>query len=465
MTSYTIGQQEIFVQESGPSDAPLAVLIHGWSSSSFTWAPVLPILNRRYRCVAVDLPGFGQSPQPIKTPTIAWYADLIAGLIELLSPERSALVLGHSMGGQISATLAIRHPVLVEQLVLLNPALSGRLSTRVRLLLRPHVMAEKSRFMEWLLYTLAKTPLDYTDHLLKPSNFAERARLSDDDYRHIRADARRRGQGRTRAACYAAMTEGDLRGKLGQIDVPALVLWGAEDNVVPLRDAGLVAEEWPKADLRLIPNAGHWPQFEQTDVTVRHISHFLGLPPMIVGNAPRSNDLAYLRELAQFLNNTELGTGNLTEAQRLRLAALLHSHGYGPGEHIASMNSLGKEMYIVKGGQLEVWLAATPTGEPLHTPVLLATLTSGQVAGELSLLDGAPRSADLRAGPGGATLLTLTEEGLATLTEDDPKMGMRVMQNLAISLGRRMRNQNRRALRSELEARRGSETRVLTNTP
>jgi pimeloyl-ACP methyl ester carboxylesterase/CRP-like cAMP-binding protein len=463
MASYTIDAQEIFVQESGPTDAPLAVLIHGWSSSSFTWAPVLPVLNRRYRCVAVDLPGFGMSPRPARVPTIAWFADLIGSLIEQLSPERPALVLGHSMGGQIGATLAIRHPMLVEQLVLLNPALSGRLSTRVNLLLKPHVLAERSRFMEWLLYTLAKTPLDYTDHLLKPSNFAERARVSDDDYRHIREDARRRGQGKTRAECYQAMINGDLRGKLARIEAPTLVLWGAEDNIVPLRDAGLVAEEWSKADLRLIPNASHWPQFEQTDATLRHIAHFLGLPPEIAGQTPQSNDLSYLRMLAQFLNNTEIG-GHLSEAQRLRLAALLHSHGYAPGEQIASMNSLGKEMYIVKDGQLDVWIASVGADGKKSDPILLASLTAGQVAGELSLLDGAPRSADLRAGPGGATLLTLTEEGLVTLTQDDPAMGMRVMQNLAISLGRRLRNQNRRAARSESE---GSSraTKVLTNLP
>jgi len=69
------------------------------------------------------------------------------------------------------------------------------------------------------------------------------------------------------------------------------------------------------------------------------------------------------------------------------------------------------------------------------------------VAGELALLDGATRSADLRAGPEGVTLLALTSEGLGILAEDDPAMGMRMMQNLAISLGRRLRHQNWRAAR------------------
>ncbi|MFO7167916.1 MAG: alpha/beta hydrolase, partial [Chloroflexota bacterium] len=171
MAVFTIGDQPMYVQECGPANGPLAILIHGWSSSSFTWKPVLPALSRRYRCIAIDLPGFGQSPAPREAPTIAGYADMAAQIIERAT-DRAALVLGHSMGGQIAATLALRHPLLVERLVLLNPAVSGRLSTRVNLLLAPHVLAERYPFMEWLLYVLAKTPLDYTDFLLKPSNFA-----------------------------------------------------------------------------------------------------------------------------------------------------------------------------------------------------------------------------------------------------------------------------------------------------
>ncbi len=448
MATYNINGQVLYVQEAGPTNGPIAILIHGWSSSSFTWAPVLPELSKRYRCIAIDLPGFGRSPAPAEKPTIAGYAELIAQMIIKLNgdQDRAVLVMGHSMGGQIATTLALRYPVLVDKLVLLNPALSGRLSTRVNLLMRPHVMAERFRFLEWLLYVAAKTPLDYTDFLLRPSNFAERAKVSEQAYATIRADARRRGQGQVRATCFVAMQKGDLRGQLGRVESPTLVLWGAEDNIVPLRDAGVVAEEWPKADLRLIPNAGHWPQFEQTDATLRHIAHFLGLPPEVRGEHNEDNqDLAYLQEIARFLNNSEIGE-HLTDAQRLRLAALVHSHGFSPDEKVVAMNSSGNEMYIVKAGTLEVWLS-TETGS-----TRLAEIHAGQVAGELALLEGVKRSADLRAGPAGVQLLALTQEALTILAEDDPAMGMRMMQNLAVSLGKRLRLQNWRAARAQEEA-------------
>jgi CRP-like cAMP-binding protein len=85
--------------------------------------------------------------------------------------------------------------------------------------------------------------------------------------------------------------------------------------------------------------------------------------------------------------------------------------------------------------------------ESNQKPVRLAVLQAGQVVGELSLLDGAARSADLHAGPEGVELLALDREALALLAEDDPVMGMQMMQNLASSLARRLRLQNWRAAR------------------
>ena len=441
MAIYSFNGVPVHLHMHGPAHGPLAVLIHGWASSSYTWKPVLPMLSRRYRCISVDLPGFGDSPRPGRPPTIGRYAELIAQLIEQFS-DRDALVFGHSMGGQIAATLALRHPPLVQRLVLLNPAISGRLSTRVNLTLAPYALAEFSPVVEWLLYLAAKTPLDYTDWLLKPSNFAARAQISEEDYCQIRADARRRGQGRVRAACFLAMRRGDLRQMLGKIETPALVVWGAEDNVVPLRDAGSVSIDWPAADLRIIPNAGHWPQFEQPDITLRHITHFLGLPPE-VDEAHRDPDesLEQIEETARFLSSTEIG-GSLNAAQRLRLASLLHTHRFGPGQQIAMADSSGDELYLVRAGTLEVWLRSIGPDEQLPSPVRLARLQIGQVAGELALLDGASRSAEMRAGPEGLTVLTLSRAAFDALTEDDPATGMRLMQNLAISLGRRLRLQN-----------------------
>jgi pimeloyl-ACP methyl ester carboxylesterase len=141
--------------------------------------------------------------------------------------------------------------------------------------MRPHVMAERFRFLEWLLYIAAKTPLDYTDFLLKPSNFAERAKVSEQAYATIRADARRRGQGQVRAACFVAMQKGDLRGQLGRVEPPTLVLWGAGDGIVSPAYGEAYARLIPGARFELIPGAGHHPELEQPRALAERVLEFV----------------------------------------------------------------------------------------------------------------------------------------------------------------------------------------------
>lgn len=277
MTMYSVNGQTIFAREEGKSTRPLALLVHGWSSSWYALSPLLPILSKRYHCLAVDLPGYGQSPPGSERATISGYADLLAMLIQEIT-DRPVLLVGHSMGGMISLTLALRHPELVERLVLLCPTISGQLSLFINLFISPVTVLERSRVTGWLVSMLEPQMVGITDRLMRPASFAENSLVSAKDYYHLRADARRPGQGRVRAECFWAMRQGDLRGKLGQIEAPSLVIWGMEDNTVPLRDASILADEWPQADLRIIPRASHWPQFETPELTQRYISGFLGTP-------------------------------------------------------------------------------------------------------------------------------------------------------------------------------------------
>ncbi len=277
MTIYTVNGQPIHVHEEGPSKRPLIVLVHGWSSSWFAISPLLPMLNQRFHCLAVDLPGYGESPPLPKPTTIEDYVELLAELIQEVS-QRPIILIGHSMGGMISVTLTLQHPELVNRMVLICPTISGELSLFINMFMSPFVMMERFGPTRRLVELLEPQMLSITDRLLKPALFADRTGITEQDYKRIRADARRPGQGRVRAECFQAMLENDLRGKLSQIETPALIIWGMEDNTVPLRDASVVAREWPDADLRVIPNAGHWPQFETPEITERYVRAFLSTP-------------------------------------------------------------------------------------------------------------------------------------------------------------------------------------------
>ncbi len=444
MATYLINDQRIYAREEGPANAQVAVLIHGWSSSWYALSSLLPMLSRRFSCIAIDLPGYGNSPPLNQRTTIAGYADLVAALIREVT-DKPVVLIGHSMGGMTSLTIALRHPILVERMVLLCPTISGRLSERINLMVSPITMLERFSVTDRLMALLEPHMLSVTDRIMRPVSFAERSGISEQDYKRLRADARRPGQGRVRAECFWAMRENDLSGKLNQIEAPSLVMWGAEDNTVPLRDASIVADEYPHADLRIIPKAGHWPQFETPEITQRYVASYLGLPALSERFSDVPGQAAEVSAAAQFLAHSDVGNG-LNLAQRTRLAAQCHIKSYPPNAIVARTQEHGSELFIVQDGIVDVWsdpVAMTRTmQEHFEQSQKLATLLPGQITGELALLDGGRRSASLHAGPEGATVLTLERERLVALCNDDPILGNRLIWNIASTLALRLRLTN-----------------------
>jgi pimeloyl-ACP methyl ester carboxylesterase len=277
LVTYNVNGQDLHIHEAGPPNGRLALVIHGWSSSWYALSPLMPMLSERYRCLAVDLPGYGASPPLKERATIPRYADLLADFIRQ-ETKQPVILVGHSMGGMISLTLGLRHPDLVERMVLVCPTISGRLSTFINLFILPITLMERFGLGSWIVSVFENWLVGITDQLMRPASFAEVTGITEKDYVQLRADARKPGQGRVRAECYWAMRVNDLRGKLKDVKAPALVIWGMEDNTVPLRDASVVAREWPEADLRVIPNAGHWPQFETPKIAERYTRAFLSTP-------------------------------------------------------------------------------------------------------------------------------------------------------------------------------------------
>jgi pimeloyl-ACP methyl ester carboxylesterase/CRP-like cAMP-binding protein len=436
---YSINGQQIYAAEEGNPNRQVALLIHGWSSSWYAMSPLQGLVSQRFRAISIDLPGYGKSPPLPSRTTIPAYADLLADFVETVTDGPVVLV-GHSMGGMTGLTLAMQYPALVERMVLLGPTISGRLSRTINLAISPITLLERFGLGSRIVSMAERTFVGITDRLMRPVSFAERTGITEQDYKRLRADARRPGQGRARAECFFAMRENDLRGRLDQVEAPSLVLWGAEDNTVPLRDAGVVADEWPQADLRIIPKAGHWPQFEAPVVTRRQIASFLGLPLFSseLHTPVDDEEFMRIREVAQFLAHSDVGS-NLNVAQRTRLAAQCGQRLYPPQSNIVSADEAGSELYIVQGGTVEVWSDPENPGYRDEHPRHVATLRPGQITGELAMLDQGLRSADLIAGPEGATVLTLERQRLLALCEDDAVLGTRLLWNIATAMSQRVR--------------------------
>ncbi len=444
--TFQVGDQEIHFVEAGNRGRQVVLLIHGWSSSWYANSPLLDLLSQRFHAIAIDLPGYGQSPRLAEKTTIPKYVDLIADLIEQIS-DGPVVLLGHSMGGMIAISLALKYPVLVERMILLSPTISGRLSTSISLFISPITMMERFGVGGQLVNSVERSIVGLTDRLMRPVSFAQRTDIREEDYAKLRLDARNPDQGRVRAECYWAMRENDLSEQLVDVQTPSLIIWGAEDNTVPLRDAGVVADQWPQADLRIVPKAGHWPQFETPDVTRRYIATYLGLPLLNSAAFKQVDeaDLAQIDEIAQFFAHSDVGQ-NLNKSERTRLAAQCDVREFASGDMIAAAFQKSDELFIIQKGYVEVWKEPETDGplnengcSPQEHTRHVANLRAGQITGEIAMWDNGERSADLVAGSEGTTLLVLTRERLRALVDDDPELGSHFLWDMSAAMSRRIR--------------------------
>jgi len=216
-----------------------------------------------HRVIALDLPGFGRSPMPPGGEvSITGYADLIDALLEQLGVE-SAAVVGNSMGGFISAELAIRHPQRVERLVLISPA---GLSTHQD----PRIL----RYLPWVR-RMERLAAAYGGWVASHSDaVARRPVLRNAFFGMIVPHPRQlpaalvseqlRGAGKPGlVAATQAISDYDLRPRLEQIACPTLVVWGDRDRVISRRDLEVFAELIPGARKVMYEDTGHMSQLER----------------------------------------------------------------------------------------------------------------------------------------------------------------------------------------------------------
>ncbi|MGO4127722.1 alpha/beta fold hydrolase [Inquilinus sp. YAF38] len=118
----TVDGVDIFYREAGPADAPAVLLLHGFPTSSHMFRNLIPALADRYRVIAPDYPGFGQSAMPDHrefTYSFGHYADLMDGLLGQLGVRRHAMYV-MDYGAPVGYRLALKHPERVSALIIQN---------------------------------------------------------------------------------------------------------------------------------------------------------------------------------------------------------------------------------------------------------------------------------------------------------------------------------------------------------
>jgi pimeloyl-ACP methyl ester carboxylesterase len=111
------------IAESGIRTGPSYILLHGIGMGRRYWGALTDTLGQHGRVYALDLPGFGDAPEPETPLDMRQSGDLIAELVESLGIANPVLV-GHSMGAQVAVEAAARHPELFDRVVLISPTVN-----------------------------------------------------------------------------------------------------------------------------------------------------------------------------------------------------------------------------------------------------------------------------------------------------------------------------------------------------
>jgi pimeloyl-ACP methyl ester carboxylesterase len=298
----------IFFEERGAGE-PL-LIISGFGASSAVLRPLAERWATRWRCITYDHPGTGRSSKracPVSTAALAASAT---GVLDELGID-AAHIAGLSLGGTIAQELALRFPHRVRGLILIGTSTSGPLSsppdprklglasariikesvTRRRLWLAPALFSEE---------VIAREP-DWIEELTRPLTAYPPAPWSV-------------------AGQYLAAGLHDRALDLHRIGAPTLVLHGADDILVPVANAGLLAGGIPDAELHVLDRAGHGLPFEHSDATFEIVRDWLGRrtpQPGAVPTATQARAEHLTRRLALPLGALRFSRSALMRASRM----------------------------------------------------------------------------------------------------------------------------------------------------
>jgi pimeloyl-ACP methyl ester carboxylesterase len=265
LRTYDTPHGAISAAEAGTGPALLAV--HGLGGSKASFLPTIGALADRFRVIAVDLPGFGDSVKPLRAPFDApYFAGVMVDVLDAAGVAR-AHVVGNSMGGRIGIEMALTAPERVDRLVLLSPAMAWLRARRwaplVRLL-RPEL-------------SLVPMPVEPIVRRLFPAEGWAAAGM-DEFLRSYRTPRGRHAFNAAARNIYLDEPHGEdgMWSRLRELQHESLFIWGRKDTLVPIAFMKHVERTLPAAR-HVELDCGHVPQVERPRETHAAIRDFLGV--------------------------------------------------------------------------------------------------------------------------------------------------------------------------------------------
>jgi pimeloyl-ACP methyl ester carboxylesterase len=263
-----IENRNIYVEQAGQGEPVL--LIHGFGGSSYSWRKVVPALAEDYWVVALDLYGFGWTDRPDDWScyTRDGQVELILGVMDALGIDNAHLI-GHSYGGSISMALAADHPERVRSMVLVDSAAVNypmnrrKWFARVSLFNFAYVrgLALRQGFVERVMEKAYYDDSAVTGELVE--TYLERLRVE---------GAAHGFRGLSRPLPKSKRPRGDIRYE--DLDIPTLILWGAQDELISLEIGRYYAQFFPDARFVSIEASGHAPMEEKPAEFLAQVKSF-----------------------------------------------------------------------------------------------------------------------------------------------------------------------------------------------
>lgn len=227
----------VYWVSSARASTPL-VMIHGANDQAGTWCPVAPAIARTRRVILPDLPGHGESaPQDGPIPISLIVERLEAVINDAVGNSEPVTLVGNSLGGWIALLYALKHPTRVAQLVLED---SGGLARPLAVPLVAHTREEAIPILRAVHGPNYQPPEWVIESLLQRANGSPMLRLTE-------------------------LQEHDVEPRLGSIDIPTMLIWGADDGVLPMSYADALHQAIPHAALQVIEGAAHIPHLQQPE--------------------------------------------------------------------------------------------------------------------------------------------------------------------------------------------------------
>lgn len=262
---------KIHYTDTGPSDRSALVLVHGFSASLHTWEAWKTDLEVDYRVITLDLPGHGLSraDEPVQ-PNIERFAEVVHEVTQDLGVRRFTIA-GNSMGGNTAWSYALAYPETVEGLILVDAsgwpetAEDNESSPFIFKLLSNPLARAVLKDLDMTSLTRSGLEDSYTDQSFVTDELVER----------YVALSRAPGHRSTLLGIMAGDRVEATPEALSAIQVPTLIMWGRDDNLVPVSSAQKFTDAISGAAQVIYDGVGHLPQEEVAAQSIEDVRAFM----------------------------------------------------------------------------------------------------------------------------------------------------------------------------------------------